>query len=437
MTADPSAPEQPPAALPPLPESQLPNEHALYRPRHDERQRTAKVAAAVFFLTPILLLALGVRAPEFENRRLASFPSPADGLGFFTGFDRWATDQLPLRDSAVAAADAISRGVFGEPYPFGQKHQGGPVQNSPQPQNESLEGVEIPRASGFPVVLEGSDNWLYLGYDVQAACQRGMDSDQLFSRLNRLRAGVEASGRKFVLVVPPNKATVVPEHLPASYLGAKCYESTRDEFWRRLAPETKALDLRAGLAEAGRVAGQPVYAKNDTHWTHEGGLVMVRALAEEIQPGATKDWRLTKSEVVDLESDLPELLGRRQHRPAQLYDLAPDGEKVTSRIVNDRFGEPKHYTQPAGPGTVRAKVGLVGDSFAFTMVSYLVGGFSDLSMVHTDLLGTDPARVGRMLADQDVVVLEGVERSFVGGTSRALSDAAIDAIVGELAKRPR
>ncbi|MFT7835369.1 hypothetical protein Q5530_04360 [Saccharothrix sp. BKS2] len=426
--------------LPAVPESFLPREHVFYRPRHSHRQRGALIAATAFFCVPLLLLVVGVRPAEFENRKLAPFPSVTAGWGFFTGLNSWAADHLPLRDRAVAAADGVSRGVFGEPYPFGEKHDTGPVLGlvpDQEAEDVPLTGVEIPRASGFPVVVEGRDNWLYLGYDVQAACQPNKSLDEVFGGLNALRAGVEASGRRFVLVVAPNKATAVPEHLPGSYLGSKCHDAARDEFWRRLVPDTGALDLRAGLRAEGERLGRPVYDKIDTHWTHEGGLVMVRAVAEAVQPGSTTRWRQTEAQVSQVAGDLPTLVGRTQKRPVQVYDLAPDGGTVRSRPVRDDLREPKRFTQPRGSGGVTSKVGLIGDSFAFTMSSYLVGGFADLSMVHSDLVGTDPAKVGRMLAEQDVVVVEAVERSLVAGINTLLAPGAVDAIVGELAKRPR
>jgi hypothetical protein len=426
--------------LPPVHESFLPREHGLYRPRHSPRQRTSQGLAVVFFFVPLLLLAVGVRPPALENRPLADFPSPADGWGFFSGFDRWATDHLPLRDAAVVAADGVSRGVFGEPYQFGQKHDTGPVPgsiNSRPLEDESFEGVDIPRTSGFPDVVEGTDGWLYLGYDVQAACQSGRSYDEVFGSLRKLRQAVESSGRTFVLTVAPNKATMVPEHLPDGYLGAKCYQEASEEFWRRVGPETGAVDLRPGLEEASRKLGAPVYFQVDTHWTHEAGVVLARTLAEQIEPGSTQAWRETPGKISQVTGDLPKLFGRTVTRPAQTYDLAPDGKTVRSRSLNDDFKEPKRFTQPSGTGAVEADVGLIGDSFAFTMASYLVGGFSDITLIHSDMASSDPQRVGRMLAEQDVVVLEAVERSLVGGTSTLLTDDAIDAIASELAKKPR
>src|SRR4030081_2058162 len=101
--------------LPPTPESWLPTEHSLYRPRHSRRQRTALTCALVFFLAPTLAFVSGVRAQPFENRPLHQFPSLSGGWGFFTGLANWATDHLTLRQAGVQAANGISTGVFSDP----------------------------------------------------------------------------------------------------------------------------------------------------------------------------------------------------------------------------------------------------------------------------------------------------------------------------------
>src|SRR5207237_3195704 len=119
---------------------------------------TALVSASVFFLTPLLLLVLGVRPPAFENRKLASFPSPADGWGFFTGMQSWGTDHLPLRDSAVGFEDWFSRTFFGEPPKLGdqQPQTGGPIPGpvGPGEPSASDEDKHKIRARGFARVIE-------------------------------------------------------------------------------------------------------------------------------------------------------------------------------------------------------------------------------------------------------------------------------------------
>ena len=424
--------------LPPLPESWLPREHPLHRPRHGVRQRSARVAALVFFCVPMLLLVVGVRAPEFENRKLADFPSPADGWGLFTGLDRWATDHLPLRDKAVLAEDGISRGLFGEPPQFKQgqpkKAEVGPVVAPIDPEPN----VPAPPApSEYQEVIEGSDGWLYFGFDVKGACAPELPLNDVFQRIAQLRQVVESSGRKFVLVVAPNKTTMVPEHLPPGYFGEACAAKARDEFWRRVSAETGAVDLRPGLELASQRIKGPVYSKLDTHWTFDGGLVLSRAIAEQIKPGVSVTWRSTQGKVVQIPGDLSALIGQRKSVVLQSYRLAPDGVSVRSRDVDGSFAEPTRVTQSSGKGVVDTKVGMLGDSFTFYVRQYVVAGFADITLQNSDFVPADPHRTGAMLADQDVVVLEAAERSLVGGVNPLLDPNVIAAIGEELAKKPR
>ncbi|WP_367133757.1 hypothetical protein [Saccharothrix sp. HUAS TT1] len=430
----------PPKSLPAVPESLLPREHAFYRPRHSERQRGALVAAVVFFCTPLLLLVVGVRPGEFENRKLAEFPAITQGWDFFVGLDRWATDHLPLRQQAVIAADGISRGVFGEPPKLKRETKvDGPVQlPAPPPTTTSApQDRDAPMPSDFPDVIEGRRGWLYLGQDVRGACEPAMALDDVFARLRALRTAVESSGRKFVLVVAPNKSTMVPENLPTRYYGADCAAPRREEFWNRLSAETGALDLRPGLRAAAQKAGGPVYSRLDTHWNHDGGLVYTRALVEQIRPGATAGWKVEKGDVVDVPADLPRLLGRTESERVQTYTVAPDGKRSRSRAVDRPLEEPKRFVQLPGTGMVNTQVGMLGDSFSMHVLRDLVAPFSDLTLQDSDQLPKDPRRVADMLAGKDVVVVEASERSLVAGVHPLLDQDVLGTITAELAARPK
>jgi hypothetical protein len=144
----------------------------------------------------------------------------------------------------------------------------------------------------FPSVIEGRDGWLYLGADVSSACVPARTLTGTLMSLRRLRTAVEASGRQFVLVVAPDKTTMVPEHLPADYLGRDCSSRAKDEFWRRVVAEAGAIDLRPALTEIAQRKGSPVYYPADTHWSQEGGLAMTYALADRVEPGITRTWHV-------------------------------------------------------------------------------------------------------------------------------------------------
>ncbi|MGM1058217.1 alginate O-acetyltransferase AlgX-related protein [Saccharothrix sp. Mg75] len=423
------------SALPPTPESLLPRDHALYRPRHSDRQHGALVAAVVFFCVPALLLVVGVRPAEFENRKLADLPSITAGWGFFTGLNSWANDHIPFRDKAVAVDNAVNR-LFGDaPPPPTKQRQDQPSGPIPLPPKDP--SLDQPEPTAYVRAIVGKDDWLYLGDDVEDACEPSLRTDEVFARLAALRQAVEASGRKFVLTVAPNKSTVMPEYLPGRYFGKTCHERASDYFWRQLGPKTGAIDLRKGMkAEAERIKA-PVYSKYDSHWTHDGGLVMVRAVVDAVQAGRTSSWKVEPSSKVERQGDLAPLLGRTEREEMQAYDVKPDGSTTRSRAVNGDPRQPQRFTQPAGKGVVGKKVGVLGDSFAFYTAQYLVAGFTDITIQHVDGVVADPRAVGRMLAGTDVVVLEAAERNLLGGINPILNPDAIGVIAEELAANPR
>jgi alginate O-acetyltransferase complex protein AlgJ len=424
--------------LPPVHESELPTEHALYRPRHGSKQRTALASAAVFFCTPLLLLVLGVRPAAIENHELADFPTPGDGWGWFTGFNPWASDHLPLRPQALSLADSVSRGLFGEPPGFGQGQAAGPgpgpVAPPPDPTDEDRERV---REAGFPRVIEGSEGWLYLGYDMLGACLPEKPLDDVISSLDRLRDAVESSGRKFVLVVAPDKSTMVPQYLPTDYVGAKCANEARGAFWQRVLDDAGATDIRPALERAAKRNGGPIYSKVDTHWTYDGGLAMTELIAEEIEPGVTEKWTAEPGKTIKRDGDLPPLIGKQAEFPMRTYDLAPDGDTVRSEPVDTGFREPLNLSEPSGEGVVEPSVGMVADSFTLLATPYLAGTFTNLTAIHSDTIGVDPKSIGRMFADKDVVVFQAAERSLLGGINPLLDRQTIDTISDQLGRHPR
>ncbi|MCP2262491.1 SGNH hydrolase-like domain-containing protein, acetyltransferase AlgX [Streptoalloteichus tenebrarius] len=419
--------------LPWMHESLLPQEHPLHRPRHGGRQLAALVCALVFFAAPTLGWVFGARPAEIENRPLARFPSVTDGWGFFTGMGQWATDHLTFRQGAVSAADGISRAVFGEPAPLGQGQKpAGPVGPAAPDQEPTTD-----QSSGFRKVLEGRGGWLYFGYDIEGKCRPARPLDATITQLNKLRSVVEASGRRFVLVVEPDKATMVPEHLPSNYAGKECSAQAREEFWRRVPAEAGALDLRPALRKAAETAGRPIYPKLDTHWDGEGGVVMARAVAEAARPGVTERWTTERRGEVRSDADLPPLMGRpREEKTTQLYALRPDGAHDRARSVDTDFRKPVRVTSEPGQGVVSERTILLGDSFSIVTSRYLAAGFADLTLMnYVDFAQKIDAHAS-LLADRQVVVFSMVERNLVAGRSPLTEDRVIERIGQVLQANP-
>ncbi|MGH3870860.1 MAG: alginate O-acetyltransferase AlgX-related protein [Pseudonocardiaceae bacterium] len=388
----------------------------VYAVRPAGRRRVTLICAGLFFLGPIIVLVLGAQAARFENRPLAAFGDPRDGWSWFAGLPAWAADNLPFRDGAVRATDVVSRGVFGEPA-----------------------SLAVPAAGPetvFPAVIEGRDGWLYLGADVSGACRPARSLDDTLESLRLLRGLVEASGRQFVLVVAPDKTTMMPERLPAEYLGRDCSTQAKAEFWRRIVAEAGAIDLRPALAEIAQRQGSPVYYPADTHWSQEGGLAMTYALADRIEPGITQTWQVAPAGAIPWPDDISPLIGRSGEREISVYSLAPAGLPDRTRSVASDFRVPLALTSAPAVGVVDRPVRMIADSFTQFASRYLAAAFADITVVHPETVATAPGSAGELLAGGKVVVLQVAERNLLSGTSPILLHPVIDEIGSHLAQRP-
>ncbi|MEV4598847.1 hypothetical protein AB0K15_15715 [Amycolatopsis sp. NPDC049253] len=433
-----------PHQLPAVHEAYLPREHALHRPRHGKRQLTALICALLFFTTPTLLWVFGVRPTEIENHKLAGFPSISDGFGFFTGLPTWAVDQLSFRASAINAADGVSRAIFGEDAPLdqGSSSDSGPIPAPPLQQpgapNQGPATPSLPGSNqaGYRKVVQGLDGWLYYGYDAEAKCTPTQDIDTTLKKVNELRTAVEASGRKFIFVVTPDKTTMVPQFLPGSYPGKECSQAAAPNDWYKMTTVGHSLDLRPALAASAARVGHPIYAPNDTHWRDEGGLVLTRTVAEAVQPGVTKSWLSTPDGTYDGVADLPLLIGKSGTKSNTQYTLEPDG--VTDRAAGfiSNIDTPVHRTSAPLPGTIAEPTLVYGDSFSLASSRYLSAAFTNLTYLAYSTDKTPQAAAVNELVNSRVVVLQAVERNVVGGLVPFTNDGFINAVKTAMAAHP-
>lgn len=408
-------------------EAWLPKEHPLHRPRHAKRQLTALLCALVFFTAPVISWVFGARPQPLENRPMAEFPSITDGWGFFTGLGPWATDHLPFRQQAIQSVDGVSRFVFQEPARLSEGSRSALARPGEQPELD--ENV-------FPPVIEGKDGWLFLGHDISYRCVPRMDLDRVIAGLRRWRDVVEASGRKFVLVIAPDKSTLYPEYLPDEYAGQECAGKAAEEFWRRVPEETGALDMRPLLRQVAERNQRPVYHDIDTHWTHDGGVAMTYLLAEQLHPGITRTWRLWPGRSYPHSADIPDLLGQDRTVQIDSYALAPDGGEDNTVSKPSDFHTPLHLESPAKPGMITGRVRMVGDSFTQFATPYLGAAFTDITVTHPNNPALDPQGTGQLLAEGETVVLELSERFVVGGRYAMLDTAVADEVGAVLAAHP-
>lgn len=401
------------------------------------RRPIAFLLAVAFFFTPLLAYVVGIRPQAIENRELAPFPSLTEGWDFFPQLTAWATDHLPLRQTAVQGNAAFSEAVFGEAPTYRTDTGGGPTAGIPSGDTPGEAGP------AYPQVIEGNDGWLYFGQDAASLCQPVQSIADTISRLERLADAVEASGRTFVMTVAPDKSTVYPDELPDTYLGQECSTERREAFWEalRTSPPSGYLDIRTPLEQAQKDSGAPVYRPTDSHWSPSGSAAYALALADRLSPSVAAATQQVETGPVSLPGDLSAILGTPQDDEVQGVELIRPGVTPLGRD-DQALPEMPYAPETFLNSTTNAPLYepatlLLGDSFTTAARSMLGGVFADVTLLHNEVAGSFPEAVAEQMVDADTVVYEIVERTIAAGGGALITDASLTAIETALATSPR
>ena len=390
-------------------------------PRPPRRRRATilmAVVAIVFFFGPGVAYLGGARAKEIENRRLTSFPSISQGWSALPQLGRWAVDHLPGRQQAVDANDAVTRHVFGE-YPNYGTTGTGPVQ--------------------YPYVLSGKNGWLYFGDDIANKCNPLLGIGQTMARMQKLANVVTKSGRRFLLVVAPDKSTSYPQALPANYPGKACSTAWSQKFWTtlRATPGLNLVDLLAPLEEAQQRTGQPMSRPHDSHFSPLGASIFAQTLADSLDSRLAQGTTANPGGYVDVQGDLSVLTGHTTTDHVQAYPVERAGvtqqhgsqaalHYTRTQVVNKTTSAPL-YQDP----TI-----ILGDSFTASSLPDLVPYFRSLDLLHSEASVLYPQAVASWMISRGTVIYEIVERSAATGRAGLLSDASLAAITKTLAAHP-
>jgi hypothetical protein len=387
-------------------------------------------------------------------------PSLNSGWQLIPGFNAWAIDHLPLRGQAVRADTDLSEAVFGEPPPSGNHTTSGIGSVAAGNASPDSAGAK-PSNSEAARVIQGKDGWLYLADDFKYACDPKLSLPAVIDGLRRLHTAVEASGRKLVISVVPDKSTAVPQNLPESFAFKNCGEKRRGEFWQEIvASKVPFVDVRQPLAAAERAARHPMYLKLNTHWTMQGAAVWTKSILATLDPKLIEgltipgvDQGAPPSEspfvagpVIDHRGDLTVMLGAPRTEPALPIALRRKGVTLTSEGVHLPGNVPPQIPQgTAGPPTTTeasttaaplypGHTLILGDSFYAPARSLFAPFISTLTAVYVN---ADPAKITPSIIDADTVVLEVVERSLSSGRVPLIQPDALAEVERSLAAHHR
>jgi len=359
-------------------------------PSHATRILFAILAIA-FFATPVTARMVGITAEAFENRRFAEAPKPSQGWDAFQQTTRFLTDRMPLRAQAVRANTRIWQDLFDTDPRYSRQTTLADDQALPfTGQTEDDDGGSRPATASQ--VLSGKDRWLFLTGELSNACTPPLPFDEVLRRWADLVAVVRASGRRAVVLVAPDKASVYPEFLPDEFSGDECALAGKRALWDLLeqrGPGLGVVPLRERLLRAKRRGDDLVYLRRDSHWNALGALEPLRAVldrfggAVRIAPG-----ELRPSSASEYRGDLTALLGATDTdtQPGLSLVREPDARRV--------------------PGDTL----LLGDSYGELSVPKMVPYFEALRA--PVWVGTPAKQLMDEIAGADLVIFETVERDI-------------------------
>lgn len=353
-------------------------------------RRVVAVLALAFFFGPIALRAVGVTARPFENRPMATFPKPAQGWDALEQGKRFFVDRMPLREQAVRADAWISTDIFDTSPSAGRPGAKGSVALPAKPPPKPAAAAAAAPPAPVDKALAGKSGWLFLDGELSRACYPFMPWPKAIARWERLAAIIRRSGRRVVLVFPPDKSTIHPEYLPDSFPQRGCAAAGHRDAWRAIerARDPAVLGLRRRMLAAKRPGSAGPYFRQDTHWNTMGGTIAVRALLER--------------------------LGGRVRVPASEIFAARTRYQGDLTVLdgNPRFDEAPAWKvrRAAGAPRLEGRTLFVEDSYGSAMEPALQAYAR--SLVRVAWFDTPPADLIAAIDRADTVILETVEREL-------------------------
>jgi alginate O-acetyltransferase complex protein AlgJ len=365
--------------------------------------RIAFAALAVaFFAAPIGARMLGITAEAFENRKFAEAPKLSQRWNAFQQTGAFLTDRMPLRAQAVRANTRIWQDVFGatprygsqsslagdQALPFAPAGDGQPADQQP---GQPGQPVELTAEQKAAQVLPGKDGWLYVAEEQRRSCAPYLPFGDAFDRWDALLDQIRAKGKRAILVIPPDKSSIYPEHLDDVPDG-DCAARGKAELaalLERAGGRAGILELRRELLRRKRTAGDDLYTRKDSHWTTLGSLALVDAVLDRLGDGVVR----RRDEVVnpgraEYTGDLTLLLG------------ASEKDTYAQRAIRRRDGAPR----------ILGRTLVVGDSYFNAPNEQLAPYLEDflfLSWVDNPI-----PQIAAEIEAADTVILETVEREF-------------------------
>ena len=352
------------------------------------RSATACIAFLLFF-GPILAYAGGHRGAPVENRPPTDFSELTVSWDGFSILSKFISDRIPLRSRAIKSDGWIDQHVFQEDPAFG--------------------------GGSSPLVIHGTDGYLFLAEDFNNACGPTGTIDGAIANLISLSEIILDSGRKPLMMVPPNKSTLMSQFLPQDLAKKDCWTSFTNALWGSLQNTDIPgyIDLRSLFENETSRTREPQYLRKDSHWNSAGSFVAIKAAVNYYDSQVWKDDQIKYSGLTTYVGDLTTLEGLPENDQSGSFDLnRSDISEISREVYSPDLGNLNLRIRQSGPSAslVKGKTLLISDSFGEVSLHRIAPFFEELTFMHFG--NWEPALFAKLISEADNVWIMGVERYF-------------------------
>jgi alginate O-acetyltransferase complex protein AlgJ len=281
----------------------------------------------------------------------------------------------------------------------------------------------------FPVVISGLDGWLYYGTDLRAACNPVLSAPVIAQRFQQLSEIMQRAGKQFVMMIAPDKSDIYPQYLPPADQGVTCASKAEAALWAALAasPPAGYQDLRGAIEAAkAKDPGTLLYRKLDTHWNGLGAMIYAHVLADSFDPTLWPTATVTPLGDSSAHTDLEALLGQRTTEQAPLFSVTRPGVTTTinapSQLADTTTDAP----------LITPKTLFISDSFTDSARFAINPFFAQAGFINSSAASSAYDELVESIKSAQIVVLEIVERTVVGGQAPLLDSSVLAKLAASL-----
>lgn len=349
------------------------------------------LSVAFVWATLLMLVMPAALMPWFggeasnEKRALAEFPQLTGDEGkpnrrFFEEFGTWFADHFAFRAQLVDLDATIRQRIFLQ--------------------------------SATDEVVVGTNGWLYYAGDLNDYRRWNRMSEEALDNavfnLVLMQEMLQEAGKRFVVCVVPNKATLYPQHMPYYELAGEGQSNLE-----RLETRLREAGVHVvSLADEFAAHDEVLYLERDSHWTNQGALVgydaLIKALGRQHETYEAATQQTDNTHVGDIDAMLHPVTARPEQQviypKAQEFtylskEQTPDGSYVVTRSTRD--------------GAQNTLL-MFRDSYGDAILPYMASAYGQA--VFTRLVPYDMGT--KALSGVDDVIVERVERHLARFASK-------------------